>query len=94
MTGYIQSLGALSAQTAAPNRDDDMQTRPAENHAAQPVGTAVMTNKRSVRRIGVPVTATALVLAGCRGWQSATDPQGPQALQLDALIWSSSSSLA
>lgn len=46
-----------------------------------------MTHKRSVRRIGVPVTATALVLAGCRGWQSATDPQGPQALQLDALIW-------
>ena len=27
------------------------------------------------------------MLAGCRGWQSATDPQGPQASQLDALIW-------
>jgi cytochrome c oxidase subunit 2 len=46
-----------------------------------------MTNKRSVRRIGVPVTATALVLAGCRGWQSATDPQGPQASHLYQLIW-------
>lgn len=33
LTGYIQSLGALSAQTAAPNRNDDMQTRPAENRA-------------------------------------------------------------
>jgi len=33
------------------------------------------------------IAATALVLAGCRGWQSATDPQGPQASQLNALIW-------
>jgi cytochrome c oxidase cbb3-type subunit 3 len=33
LTGYIQSLGALSAQTASPNRNDDMQTRPAENRA-------------------------------------------------------------
>ena len=33
LTGYIQSLGALSAQTAAPNRNDYMQTRPAENRA-------------------------------------------------------------
>jgi cytochrome c oxidase cbb3-type subunit III len=33
LTGYIQSLGAVSAQTAAPNRNDDMQTRPAENRA-------------------------------------------------------------
>lgn len=33
LTGYIQSLGALSAQIAAPNRNDDMQTRPAENRA-------------------------------------------------------------
>ena len=31
LTGYIQALGASSAQTAAPNRNDDMQTRPAEN---------------------------------------------------------------
>jgi cytochrome c oxidase cbb3-type subunit 3 len=33
LTGYVQSLGALSAQTAAPSRNDDMQTRPAENRA-------------------------------------------------------------
>jgi cytochrome c oxidase cbb3-type subunit III len=33
LTGYIQSVGALSAQTAAPNRNDHMQTRPAENRA-------------------------------------------------------------
>jgi cytochrome c oxidase subunit II len=35
----------------------------------------------------VPLTATALALAGCRGWQSAADPQGPQASQLTMLIW-------
>ena len=40
-----------------------------------------------MRGSGVPVTATALALAGCRGWQSVADPQGPQAAQLDALIW-------
>jgi cytochrome c oxidase cbb3-type subunit 3 len=33
LTGYVQSLGATSAQTAAPSRNDDMQTRPAENRA-------------------------------------------------------------
>ena len=33
LTGYMQSLGALSAQIAAPNRNDDMRTRPAENRA-------------------------------------------------------------
>jgi cytochrome c oxidase cbb3-type subunit 3 len=27
LTGYIQTLGALSAQAAAPNRNDDKQTR-------------------------------------------------------------------
>ena len=40
-----------------------------------------------MRGSGVPVTATALALAGCRGWQSVADPQGPQASQLNALIW-------
>jgi cytochrome c oxidase cbb3-type subunit III len=33
LTGYVQTVGAMSAQTAAPNRNDDMQTRPAENRA-------------------------------------------------------------
>ena len=33
LTGYVQSLGALSARTAAPSRDDEMQARPAENRA-------------------------------------------------------------
>lgn len=32
-------------------------------------------------------SAAVLALAGCRGWQSATDPQGPQASQLNALFW-------
>jgi cytochrome c oxidase subunit II len=35
----------------------------------------------------VPGTVAALALAGCRGWQSATDPQGPQASHLNALFW-------
>jgi cytochrome c oxidase cbb3-type subunit III len=33
LTGYIGSLGAMSAQTAAPSRNDDIHTRPAENRA-------------------------------------------------------------
>jgi cytochrome c oxidase cbb3-type subunit 3 len=31
LTGYVQTLGAYSAKTAAPSRNDDVQTRPAEN---------------------------------------------------------------
>jgi cytochrome c oxidase cbb3-type subunit 3 len=33
LTGYVQTLGAYSAKTAAPSRNDDVQTRPAENRA-------------------------------------------------------------
>jgi len=33
LTGYLQALGAMSAATAAPGRNDDMQTRPGENRA-------------------------------------------------------------
>src|SRR3954452_5684365 len=46
-----------------------------------------MMHRRVMRGSSVPVTATALALAGCRGWQSVADPQGPQASQLNALIW-------
>jgi cytochrome c oxidase cbb3-type subunit 3 len=31
LAGYVQTLGAYTAKTAAPGRDDDKQTRPAEN---------------------------------------------------------------
>jgi cytochrome c oxidase cbb3-type subunit III len=31
LAGYVQTIGAYSAKTAAPGRDDDKQTRPAEN---------------------------------------------------------------
>ena len=31
LTGYVQSLGATSSTAASPNRNDAMQTRPAEN---------------------------------------------------------------
>ncbi len=34
LTGYIQTIGAYSAKTAAPSRNDEMQTRPAENRAS------------------------------------------------------------
>lgn len=33
LAGYIRTIGAYSAETAAPGRDDDKQTRPAENRA-------------------------------------------------------------
>ena len=33
LAGYIQALGAYSAKTAAPNRNDDLQAHPAENRA-------------------------------------------------------------
>jgi cytochrome c oxidase cbb3-type subunit III len=33
LAGYVQTIGAYSAKTAAPARDDDKQTRPAENRA-------------------------------------------------------------
>jgi cytochrome c oxidase cbb3-type subunit III len=33
VAGYIQTIGAYSAKTAAPGRDDAKQTRPAENRA-------------------------------------------------------------
>jgi cytochrome c oxidase cbb3-type subunit 3 len=33
LAGYVQTIGAYSAKTAAPSRSDSMQTRPAENRA-------------------------------------------------------------
>jgi len=33
LAGYVNVLGAYSASTAAPGRDDDLHTRPAENRA-------------------------------------------------------------
>jgi cytochrome c oxidase cbb3-type subunit 3 len=33
LAGYIQTIGAYSAKTAAPGRNDDKQVRPAENRA-------------------------------------------------------------
>jgi cytochrome c oxidase cbb3-type subunit III len=33
LTGYVQTLGAYTATTAAPSRDDAIHTRPAENRA-------------------------------------------------------------
>ncbi|WP_051443793.1 c-type cytochrome [Afipia sp. P52-10] len=33
LAGYVQTLGAYSAKTSAPGRDDAVQTRPAENRA-------------------------------------------------------------
>jgi cytochrome c oxidase cbb3-type subunit 3 len=33
LAGYIQTIGSYTAKTAAPGRDDNKQTRPAENRA-------------------------------------------------------------
>jgi cytochrome c oxidase cbb3-type subunit 3 len=38
LSGYVQTIGAYSARTAAPSRNDEMQSRPAENRA--PAATA------------------------------------------------------
>ena len=38
-------------------------------------------------RVPLAATALAFVLSGCRGWQSALDPHGPQAHQLARLFW-------
>jgi cytochrome c oxidase subunit 2 len=46
-----------------------------------------MMHKRVTHGSGVSVTTLSLSLAGCRGWQSVADPHGPQASQLNALIW-------
>ena len=33
LAGYIRTIGAYSAKTAASSRNDEMQSRPAENRA-------------------------------------------------------------
>jgi cytochrome c oxidase cbb3-type subunit 3 len=33
LTGYVRTIGAYSAKTAAPGRNDEMQSRPSENRA-------------------------------------------------------------
>ena len=33
LTGYVQTIGMVSAKTAAPGRNDEMQSRPAESRA-------------------------------------------------------------
>lgn len=33
LVGYVRTVGAYSAKTAAPSRNDEMQSRPAENRA-------------------------------------------------------------
>src|SRR3954469_19146363 len=38
-------------------------------------------------RTALLLSVLALALAGCRGWQSALDPQGPQARELAWLFW-------
>jgi cytochrome c oxidase cbb3-type subunit 3 len=38
LAGYVQTIGAYSAKTAAPSRNDEKQTRPAENRAPAAIG--------------------------------------------------------
>ena len=44
LTGYVRSMGAYSASTAAPARNDDLQTRPAENRAPAAAASAPPVN--------------------------------------------------
>lgn len=39
LTGYVRTIGAMSATTAMPSRNDDLQSRPAENRAPGASGT-------------------------------------------------------
>jgi cytochrome c oxidase cbb3-type subunit 3 len=45
IAGYVQTIGAYSAKTAATGRDDAMQSRPAENRA--PAGANILSPSRS-----------------------------------------------
>jgi len=38
-------------------------------------------------RVPAVLVAVSTAVAGCRGWQSALDPQGPQARELSSLFW-------
>jgi cytochrome c oxidase cbb3-type subunit III len=40
LAGYVQTMGAYAAQTAAPSRNDEMHARPAENRAPADFGGA------------------------------------------------------
>ena len=45
LTGYIRNLGATSASTAAPGRNDAMQSRPAENRAPAMSGLSTLPSR-------------------------------------------------
>jgi cytochrome c oxidase cbb3-type subunit III len=38
LTGYVRAVGAYSARTAAPSRNDEMQSRPSENRSPAAAG--------------------------------------------------------
>jgi cytochrome c oxidase cbb3-type subunit 3 len=46
LAGYVQTIGAYSATTAAPSRNDEMQSRPSENRAPAAAGTPQQANRR------------------------------------------------
>ena len=88
LAAYVRSMSGNVPKAAAPGRNDDMHPRPAENRmpagrardrrhtppwpdAAMSAAMRIRHSRRSVSRRPA--------LAGCQGWQSALDPQGPQA---------------
>ena len=96
LAGYVQTIGAYSAKTAAPSRNDEKQTRPAENRAPAAIlfdqGRHPSIPIRGPRREGSPPKAgfaeflPLLLLTGCSGWQSALDVHGQSAISLKQLI--------
>jgi hypothetical protein len=72
-----------------------MHPHPSENR--EPPVAAVQSTRAALRNhapitqmmrpLFTAVLVLPLLLAGCGGWQSALDPQGPQATDLARLIW-------
>ena len=96
IAGYVRSMSGNVPKDAAPSRDDHMHAAPGrEPHPDLPARDRRHSLPRVRRRSEAAMKARAalllsvarLALAGCRGWQSALDPQGPQARELAWLFW-------
>ena len=66
LTGYVRTIGAMSASTAAPSRNDDLQSRPAENRTpgGQPAAAAGgLVNRRETGSVLLDFTGCAAARA-------------------------------
>src|SRR5215207_5068961 len=73
-----------------PRRRGMIPCKPARRRIASPVLRPISASRNEAamrRRNFVALPPLIPVLAGCSGWQSALDPQGPEARHLAELIW-------